>query len=585
MAAGRAAESSGSEAENVPVRKPTVFSRMQLSDESSSSSSEEDVVVKPVKTEEAARVQAPVVAVKVAKLPQKKQSKKTKPVEQKSIESAMDPLLNIDVKKLNPASELRRILGSSAGRMQASNKRVVGRKHWLVGPEKDWPLVVHDAFRMELCLDGSHCLVPEAPYESKLRVLSRIVLTHDIEALYQFVQLNPFHPHGLVQLACVLIEQQKEYENAQHLIRRALFSIQSSFAPSFHPGRSLVLSRDSVFSSVLLRAMVLYAHLLAGQGCTRTSFEVLKVVYAMEGGMLTGCPSTHALLHLDAAALKAEQWDFLSIFFASHNLTDVFPGTGLLFAVAQKLRGIDAEVSMKDVKQSVTEKTPASTALVRTLLMFPGCAKLIVNRDIPGIQRRPDILVNKLIQAFAAKGVALVKSREEIVAWINRVVDEEVPKMVANGLKGIPPRTPQWLTEGYSNIISAEFEWGKAASFVEPRPLLEAEAQVLELYNDDEFAPARNPSSGSTATTQPVSLESNPVAAFFQTLLPWSRVDVTGTESTPVTARGLLEQLQASLRMNPRTPTEEAHPLIQERRGSESASEQSDELEEEVEME
>ena len=76
MAAGRAAESSGSEAENVPVRKPTVFSRMQLSDESSSSSSEEDAVVKPFKTEEAARVQAPVVAVKVAKLPQKNSRKK-----------------------------------------------------------------------------------------------------------------------------------------------------------------------------------------------------------------------------------------------------------------------------------------------------------------------------------------------------------------------------------------------------------------------------------------------------------------------------------------------------------------------------
>ena len=535
--------------------KRSVFANLQASS-SESSSSEDEEPARPA-------VVAPVIALskpkkkktsapRAEKLANKKSSEEQV---KKNIDSVIDPTIVLDIKYLNPSNELRRIFGRQVTGPQ--RRQVVSkRRHWLIQPaDRTWPLSVKDCFRMELCRDGSHRLVPENEYESKLKILVRIVASHDIEALYQFIQFNPFHVHGLCQLALILIEQRKEFENAYELIKRALYSLQSCFLPSFHPDKSLVLSKDSMFTSTVFRCLMLYAHLLAGQGCLRTSLEVWKLIYLMEGGMATACPVTHALLHLDSAAFRSEQYELVSAYTSSNNITEILPGTALVFAIAQKLRNIDLDASewnaiqSSELKKSVSPTTPATVALIRCTLMFPSVIKAVLGRDIsdliPGGQSN-DILINKLVQAFTIKTLPSIKTKDAIMSWINQVLDIVNLKR----FKTLKPITPPWLSAAYSNIVSSEFEWGsQAASFVETAPILESESQIMEMYLED--APLRPATASGPGLSHAVSLDSNPVAAFLQTLLPWSRVDTSGTESTPITARGLMDRL-----FGPREPSD-----------------------------
>ena len=576
-------DSSGEDMTITP--KKSVFSRALVQSSSSSSESDEE---EPKKTEGTAGLVGPGKRI----VERTKKTKKQQSPTNKScpIKSILDPSLKLDLSKLNPASELRRIFSAPGNpkRSAGSGKpRVIKRKHWLVEPEKDWPLVVKDAFRMEQCNDGSFRLVPEPEYETRLKTLCRIVITHDVEALYHFVQFNPFHPHGLIQLATILIEQRSEFENAYSLIRRALFAFQSAFLPSFHPNESVILSADSIFSSSLLRCLLLYSHLLAGQGCIRTSLEILKLIYSMEGGMLVGCPRTHVLPHIDVAGYRCEQYDWLSGFLAQNSLVDVLPSSSLLFAISQYMRGIDSDKELKksDILKKPSLETSATAAIVRTTMMFPGIIKQVIGRDVEGITRSSDVLINKLIQAFCIKGLPQVKSNEKIVGWIGGIIDNVLPQAIkTTGISSLASSKPGWLESSYSNLVAAEFEWGKSSSgsFVEPAPLIESETQVLEIYTEEGYTrPAAQRSA--PVLSHAVSLESNPLVAFFETLLPWSRVDAAGTESHPITGRSLLEQLQTSLGI---TRMEE-NQLIQDVDGGVSdnnASHDSD-TEEELEME
>ena len=535
-----------------PRGKPSVFSRMRDSSSSSSSTSSESEGEKtPSPSIPAPTVVSKKSEQKPAPAPVQKVKKNTgtNKISAPGINSVVDPTVIIDIRFLNPSNELRRIFGRQMSQSSSGPGRPMfsKRRHWLIAPaDRSWPLSVKDCFRMELCRDGSHRLVPESDYEAKLGILTRIVASHDLEALYQFIQFNPFHVHGLIQLAVILIEQRKEFENAYELIKRALYSIQSSFLPSFHPDKSLLLSKDSLFTSTVFRALLLYAHLLAGQGCLRTSLEVLKLVYLMEGGMATSCPMTHVLLHLDSAALRSEQYEFLSSFAASNALNDSLPGTSVLFAVSQKLRGMDIDqsewnsISPNDIKRSCTGSTPATVALVRSILKFPGALKLVLGREIMPNRPAADILTNKLVQAFSIKGVACVKSKDEVMKWIEQVVSSELLDRFSN--LNLKKPIPSWIQEGYSDITSSEFEWGATASFVEPAQIIEAEGHIMEMYLDSALSVPR-PTVREPLLAHAVSLDSNPVAAFFQTLLPWSRVDTAGTESTPITATGLIERL------------------------------------------
>ena len=568
------------EEEEVFRTKKTVFSRAAFDSSSSSSSDDEDEAPRD-RAEGTAALAGPSKRAPAKLSPVANSAPKAGKIKAKIVS---DPTLRLDMHKLNPRSELRRIFGAAQQRASGSS-RVVKRKHWLVEPEKDWPLVVKDVFKMELCADGSYRLVPEAIYEAKLESLSRIIVTHDIEALYHFVQINPFHPHGLIQLASILIEQRSEFENAYHLVRRALYAYQSAFLPAFHPTGSLALSSDSIFSASLLRALLLYSHLLAGQGCVRTSLEFLKLIYEMEGGMLTGCARTHALTHMDVAAYRCGEMEWLSGFVVENRLVDTLPSSSLMFAISQKMREVDSDqITTVSKKDKVSLDMPATRALVRTILTFPGVVKQVIGRDVPAVDRTASILTNKLVQAFCSKGgPAAVKADEKIIQWITDVVDRVLPGIIeSTGVKSFQPDTPTWLLEGYSDITSSEFEFGKSSSgsFVEPAPLLQSEAHVLELYSEGEFVvPTRSSSTGPTLR-HAVSLESNPVAAFLQMLLPWSTLDTTGTESTPITGRGLLEQLRLSLGIDrseefTHEPViQDAHPNTQEEGDSEDEEEE-----------
>jgi hypothetical protein len=442
---------------------------------------------------------------------------------------------------------------------------VIKRKHWLIEPDDEkWPLVVKDTFKMEVCSDQSHRLVPEPDYEQKLRILSRIIITHDIDALYQFVQLNPFNPHGLIQLSTILIGQRSEFETAYQLIRRALFAFQSAFIPSFHPSKSVALSTDSIFSSTLLRALLLYSQLLAGQGCSRTSLEIMKLIYAMEGGMTSGSPITHILLHIDSMAIRSGEYDWYSKFVTENHLYDVFPGHAIQFAIAQKNREIDEArtVTRPELIGRMSQETPATVALIRAALTFPQTVREIVGRDVDGIERKVEPFTNKLIQAWISKGSpSAIKANEKIFNWIQSVL-VSLNELLPSNICTLKHRQPEWLLGGYQNITSAEFSWG--SGYVEPSPILESEAQILEIYADEGYtAPAPGLDRMAPRLTHAVSLESNPIAAFFQTLLPWSTVDVHGTEATPITAAGMLQQLRAGLGLERIDP----EPLIQDADG------------------
>jgi hypothetical protein len=580
--------------EEYPKKKPTVFNRLALSESESSSSDESE---QPSEHEKAqtgdipGRGAAPMVSKpKTSRNSKKKGSRKvdsesgagSEVKTDNSIQSAKEETVKVDIRMLNPSNELRRIFGKE---VRSKRNAISKRRHWLIEPAKEWPLVIRDTFRMEVTREGSFRLVPESVYEAKMKILARIVVSHDIEALYQFIQFNPFHVHGLLQLALILIDQRKEYENAFELIRRALFALQSAFMPSFHPDKSVILSPDSLFTTSLLRCLLLYSHLLAGQGCVRTSLEVLKLIYLMEGGMATACPITHALLHLDSAAFRADQFEFLSLFATKNGLADALPGTAFLFALAQKERGIDLEsvdsVREKDVRAPLTEKTPASIALIRAALRFPGPIKLAIGRELEGLSRSTDLLTNKLTLAFSSKTVAYVKSRDDLVRWIETVLEKSIPRLANSLARSHPTVNPEWLMEGYGNITSSEFEWGQSASsnFVEPARILETESQILEMYSEDEFVRPRPATSSRGSSSYPVSLESNPVAVFLQTLLPWSRIDHTGTEATPVTAQSLIDRMNETLGWN-----QETRVIEQADRSSDSQSAGESE-EEELEME
>jgi hypothetical protein len=516
----------------------------------------------------------------------------------RAVVSVLDPTLNLNIRLLNPSNELKRIFGAqrlSRVNLPASAKRgvVIKRRHWLIEPvDASWPMVVKDVFKMEICTDGTHRLVPELDYENKLRILSRIIVTHDIDALYQFVQINPFNPHGLIQLATILISERSDYDTAYQLIRRCLFAIQSAFIPSFHPTKSVILSSDSIFSSCLLRSLLLYAHLLAGQGCSRTSLEVMKLIYAMEAGMSTGCPRTHILIHMDSMAMRAGEYEWLANFVSYNGLTECLPSSAFLFAIAQKQRGFDdqtltpsARVKKLAVRNVNSESTDATTALIRAVLMFPQLSRAVIGKDLIGVQKKIDAFTNKLIQSFTTKGfLASVKANDELNRWINTVLSNVISECKLNTLNHIQP---EWLNEGYANITSAEFEWGKSSTgaFVEPGPIRESEEHVIEVYNEEGFEAHRAGTSSAPVISHPVSLESNPVAAFFQTLLPWSTVDHAGTQSTPITAGGLLGQLRQRLGMDNTEEFQTDNAIIQEVNGYDSHSSESSSDADEIEME
>ena len=517
--------SGSSSGSDVPVIvKKSAFSMLR-DDSSSSSSDEEAPGPVPVGV-------SPIVHVPKAVVPSRRRVKKAAVVpeiEKQKIQSVLDPSVKIDPRFLNPSSELRRILGRSGA---ASSSRGIPRRHWLIEPEKEWPMVVRDVFRMEICSDGSYRLVPESDYEIQLATLARIVLTHDLDALTQFVHFRPFHPHGLIQLATVLIEQRGEFENAYILIRRALFAFQSGFLPSFHPKHSsLLLSIDSLFSSSLLRALLLYAHLLAGQGCVRTALEVHKLIYQLEGGMGSGCPLTHILLHIDITALQSGQTEWLGKFLGSTGLAESLPSAALSHAI-------------------VTRKDPA---LVQAIVRFPSLFKAILGRVID-VPEKPDLLVNKLV-LLADKLIAWVKRDSELCNWIEEVVIKTESKKLSRPTHFT---LSQWVVSGYSNIRSSEMEWGKASKgFVEPEGLMEVESQVLNIYSEEHVDEII---ANSSMLDHAVSLESNPVVAFLGSLLPWSRVDVAGTEALPITAASVMDRLRAAW-STPDLPEEEESEL------------------------
>jgi hypothetical protein len=208
--------------------------------------------------------------------------------------------------------------------------------------------------------------------------------------------------------------------------------------------------------------------------------------------------------------------------------------------------------------------------------------------DIPGVQKKVDPFSNKLIQAFVTKGYpGALKANDELSRWIDTVLATVVGECKITTINHVQP---DWLKDGYSNVRSAEFEWGKSSkgAFVEPAPILESEEHVLEVYNEEGFesrGTRTNPNA--PVLSHAVSLESNPMAAFFQTLLPWSTVDHSGTESTPITAGGLLEQLRDRLGMNHTVTMEETiiRDAEQEQENETNSSRDTDDDTEEIEME
>ncbi len=581
-AEGNASGSVSESSEDTPqVVRKNMFKKLQDSESSSSSSSESEGGAPVEHIPAVIRTTPPRShsdAPRKTPKQKKKQSSAKVAVADKDKKSVLDDALELNVRLLSPSSELRRIFGS-ASRSSTSGptrpKRLIcKRKHWLIEPEANWPLVVPFSFKMESCVDGSFRLVPENDYERKLEILARIVVTHDVEALYHFVELNPFNAHGLIQLASVLISQRSEYESAFGLVRRALYAYQSAFHPGFHPSKSVVLSTESMFSSSLLRAVLLYSHLLSGQGCVRTSLEVMKLAYAMDGGMIRGCPRTHALLHMDTLALKSGQYEWLVKFALENGLTDILPGYALGAAL-----GLHSKLSLSEspppetvvkaaVRRSVDLNTPPLTALLRAVSLFPDLFRQL-GLEINISNHVPDPFTYKLIRAMSSKGgVDVVKSNEKLISWIKNV-------LYHHDIQKINIRRPDWLDRACGDITSTEFSWGSSgAPYTEPTTILNDETEIINMYCHE--GPMTHTENAPTVPRHPVSLDSNPLAAFFQTLLPWATIDTTGTEAAPVTGTSLLEHLRTTLGM---LPTQHEEALIQDRASDDetSSSESDDE--------
>jgi len=544
------------EVDDSPVVAPrkNLFKHLQASEDEAAESSESEVdkpVPKPKKA--------------VAR------KKELKPVESDFDFDSLEPLAETethespevsasifsrDKSSMNPETEARRLFGTSKPQRRTMLR---GRRFWLGIPleAENWPFV-RDNLKLEKVAGGFE-LVSSQEYDKELSLFVEILQSQDIQSMMEFVQRHPFHPHALLQVAEVF-RQHSQFEQSFSMVRRALFSLECGFHFNFDPKIGPKLAGNSLFNPCLLKALTLYTQLLFGQGCTRTGLEIC--LFAL--GLDRDADATHALLRVDVLALRAKRFEILEqldLEFSSRRLRLYMPNFAFSLALGnfQQLennRGLEesvAAVSAGDIKSKKFPGPTCSVELVRAILLFPIALRalvskfenskfdwvpLFVNLTEPA-SRHP--AVARIADAYAEHSANLWKF-ETTQAWLFAC---------ARRAAALSQELAAWrraragekfgIWENYRNVVSAEFR-SNGNEFVLPKFILENDEDLIRVYGNG--LRGRN---FQVEIPPNISLDSNAVLVFLQSLMPWGRVDLAGTAAAPVTLGGVFDGISDRL--------------------------------------
>lgn len=262
-----------------------------------------------------------------------------------------------------------------------------------------------------------------------LETLQAVVRQEDPELLQRYLARSPFSLDGLLVMA-EYHRRQGDYEQAQQLIRRAVYTVECSFAPDFSPfeaerGKAkkrgekrfgnypisspqvrLRLPSDEKDESgavglawpgwSCLRALWLHMHALAGQGMHRSALEMSKLLLSMT---LPRDP-LHVLLWVDHLCLRSHQYrtlHHLSLSLAQSleswqslqpekkpfaKLEIAFPNFAYSVALAgilQKRPNMSAlnQLTLEQILfvEDLDEDLLTFARLMRALLYFPACVR------------------------------------------------------------------------------------------------------------------------------------------------------------------------------------------------------------------
>lgn len=235
-------------------------------------------------------------------------------------------LLVIDVRMLDPESEMRRIFGSrviSEEKSERSSRRQPrgmvplknrGRKTVLVPMEDAYPLNINSGLEMEMLpssTDGEKCFqfVHSKAYQKTQYMFLQCVQSGDPQTLMNLLSRAPFHIDTLLQVSEIM-RHQGDNEGSLEMLTRALFVFDRALHPLFNIATGSVrLPFKYTENRPFFLAIYRYIQSLGRRGCWATAFEFNKLLLAL-------APEDDpyaALLSIDFYAIKARRWDYIDL--------------------------------------------------------------------------------------------------------------------------------------------------------------------------------------------------------------------------------------------------------------------------------
>jgi hypothetical protein len=234
-------------------------------------------------------------------------------------------------------------------------------------------------------------------------------------------------------------------------------------------------------------------------------------------------------------------------------LPDLSSGLGTELVTVEAVISDDPEVFGNSV----------SGVLIRALLKFPVVLKALVAKwqdktrldwlrlfsQAPFTDGAELPVIGRLSEAYAEHAASFWRP-DVLQGWMFACAEKAVllakDARVSEFRKRHPAslRAPVQISllDRYKDVLAAEFN-SSIADFVLPKSIIDNDDYVMSIYRPNYIRNGRRPGAESAGPAN-VSLDSNPVLVFLQTLLPWARVDTSGTQAQPVTVGGLVERLR-----------------------------------------
>eukprot|EP00397_Hematodinium_sp_SG-2012_P021763 GEMP01022503.1.p1 GENE.GEMP01022503.1~~GEMP01022503.1.p1 ORF type:complete len:713 (+),score=116.85 GEMP01022503.1:65-2203(+) len=467
-------------------------------------------------------------------------------------------------------AEFRRVFGREVNTRQqrsARNEPLHHRKLWLTKPSRPWqkPDVSAGALEMLPTPEGFKIDIPQNN-DKALDVaveFVKVMRTHDMGSLQDFVSRYPFHVNGLLSFADVY-NQRGNHEEAFLLIKRALYVLETHFHHTFQPfprpgSEPNVFLHPKSYAS-LGRALWDYMHCLNGQGLFGTALEVGKLLLACEQSDKLADPM-HILLRLDYYAIRAKRYSFFDDIRSLHFewfLPNIAYNISLsyfqqLSKVDDVLRELE-EVTIADCKWNAPCRS-ASTALLRALVLFPLAVHALVEKGgrsmtsavdprrkswnelllLPVLQNfdAPALMPSALTASFGdnavlwrSSTVALLLYRccSKIALWSeSSVFEAELLDNKREWIAYMNGDEHRDFWNCYSNVIAAECREGP--NRVLPKAISDS-MEDFERAAQSNMADYLNPANNQLVLPfETVSLLSHPLVVFFHCLLPWTKIE------------------------------------------------------------